>query len=115
MGVTMTPWMEYNSVNLGEVPSGILGVFQLARGEEKVVYIGRADRCLAETLKGFEGYTHFQWVKVPWTKEGFEMQCRLYHHYGGCKVLDNKEHPSPPPGKFWNCAIHCTPVGMCPV
>ncbi len=113
----MNRWLEFTEKNIIHVPVGVLGVFQLARGENCVAYVGRADRSLRDVIQEqmSKGYTHFQWVLVPWTKEGFEMECRLYHSHGGRRHLDNKTHPLPPSGLAWPCEIHCGPVGACPV
>lgn len=110
----MTPWKEFTSENIDTVPES-LGVFLLARGEGNISYVGRADQNLRESLRAFlnQGYSHFQWVKVPWLKEAFEMQCRLYHHEGGRKRLDNKEHPFTNDPHYSLCQIACVPVGMC--
>ena len=111
----MTPWTEFNEQNIASVPEGILGVFQLSRGEGAIAYVGRSDTELKSTLRSFigKGYTHFKWTHVPWTKEGFEMSCRLFHHAGGKKRLDNADHPYPPEGKFWKCTVSSHTPSMC--
>lgn len=111
----MSPWTEFTPEKMHSVPNSVLGVFQLARGEANVAYVGRADQDLQDSLKDCldKGYTHFQWVQVPWTKEGFEMQCRLYHFSGGSKRLDNAEHPYPPEGKNWLCRMSGKPAALC--
>lgn len=112
----MTPWKEFTTENLVDVPESP-GVFLLARGAENTRYVGRSNRDLATTLRGFldKGYSHFRWVKVPWEKEAYEMQCRLYHHEGGKKRLDNKEHPVSQDPRHSQCEIACMPVGMCEI
>jgi hypothetical protein len=104
-----------DEVGTTTVPEGILGVFQLARGEGNVAYVGRADQDLRASLLSLleKGYTHFQWVQAPWTKETYEMQCRLYHFAGGNKRLDNEDHPYPPEGKNWACRISGKPAALC--
>ena len=111
----MTPWTTYTQENIHKIPEGLLGVFQLARGEANIAYVGRADRDLRSSLQEHlnQGYTHFQWVQLPWTKETFEMHCRLYHHGGGKKRLDNIDHPFPPEGKLWQCPVSSTTPAMC--
>ena len=110
----MTPWQELNAKNLHRVPKNILGIFQLAKEVDKIAYVGRADADLHDSLEGFlsTDYRYFQWVRVPWTKEGFEMQCRLYHHGGG-RSLENSTHPFPPQGEAWNCPLSCKPAAIC--
>lgn len=111
----MTPWTIYNQENVNQIPEGLLGVFQLARGEANIAYVGRADKDLRHALGEFldKGYTHFQWVQLPWTKETFEMHCRLYHHAGGKRRLDNLDHPHPPHGHSARCAVSSTTPAMC--
>ncbi|MGZ3650392.1 MAG: DUF7508 domain-containing protein [Bdellovibrionota bacterium] len=111
----MTPWTPFTRENVQKVPDGLLGVFQLSRGEQKISYVGRADVNMRESLSEMldKGYTEFQWVQLPWTKETFEMHCRLYHHGGGRKKLDNTDHPYPPEGKLWQCTVSTATPSMC--
>lgn len=111
----MTPWTPFTAENLEQVPQRLLGVFQLARGEANIAYVGRADDDLQARLREHldKGYTHFQWVQLPWVKETFEMQCRAYHHAGGRRRLDNPDHPYPPEGKFWQCTVSAHTPAMC--
>ena len=110
----MTPWNEFNETEIEKIPE-CMGVFQLARGPGKVAYVGRSDESLSKALRKFlsEGYTHFQWVRLPWPKEAFEMQCRLYHHEGGKQKLENTEHPQPSTLHNTQCVISCQPVAQC--
>ena len=116
MNLGMSPWIEFDEKTLEKVPES-LGVFLLARGEGNIAYVGRADDNLRMTLCGFQGkvYTHFCFVRLPWTKEAFEMQCRLYHHEGGKRRLDNTEHPMGPSPKMNMCLINAIPLGLCDV
>jgi hypothetical protein len=111
----MTPWTPYTKPNVLEIPEGLLGVFQLAKGEANISYVGRADHDLRASLleQLDKGYSHFQWVQLPWVKETFEMQCRLYHHAGGRHRLDNLDHPQPPEGKLWPCPVSSLTTSMC--
>jgi hypothetical protein len=111
----MSPWTEFTQDNVNHVPDGILGVFQLSRGGATIAYVGRADQNLRLSLQEFlgKGYKQFQWVQLPWVKETYEMQCRLFHHAGGLKELDNVDHPYPPEGKLWRCAITVQTPSMC--
>lgn len=111
----MSPWISYTKENVQQVPEGLLGVFQLSKGDGQIAYVGRADENLREQLMGMldRGYSQFQWVQLPWTKETFEMQCRLYHHGGGRQKLDNGDHPYPPEGKFWRCTVSSQTPAMC--
>jgi hypothetical protein len=92
-----------------------LGVFQLSREEGAISFVGRADLDLRASLLEHldKGYTHFQWVQLPWTKETFEMHCRLYHHGGGKQWLDNLDHPYPPEGKLWQCPVSALAPALC--
>ncbi len=111
----MTPWMDFTQDNVMKVPEGLLGVFQLGRGEANITFVGRADDDLRQRLLDNlnKGYTHFQWTQLPWVKETYEMHCRLYHHAGGLKRLDNADHPYPPEGKLWRCPVSATTPAMC--
>jgi hypothetical protein len=111
----MTHWTLFDQNHVEQVPHGLLGVFQLSRGAENVAYVGRADDDLRARISEMldKGYTHFQWVQLPWVKETFEMHCRLYHHGGGRKRLDNQDHPYPPEGKNWRCPLSAQPPAMC--
>jgi hypothetical protein len=111
----MSPWTPYTQENVNKIQEGLLGVFQLSRGEANIAYVGRADEDLRRSLLEHlnQGYTHFQWVQLPWTKETFEMQCRLYHHGGGRRRLDNVDHPFPPEGKNWMCPVSASTPAMC--
>jgi hypothetical protein len=114
----MTAWIEFTKENVQTVPEGLLGVFQLARGEDHIAYVGRADNanlreCIMEMLD--KGYSHFQYANLPWTKETYEMHCRLYHHAGGRNRLDNLDHPYPPEGKHLQCPMSAVPPAMCEI
>lgn len=111
----MTPWLEFSDKEVETIPAGLMGVFQLARGESNIAFVGRADEDLRQTVLQFlgKGYTHFQWTQVPWPREGFLMQCRLYHHAGGRNRLDNPDHPYPPEGKVWFCPLSSQPAAIC--
>lgn len=111
----MTHWETFTAENVNKVPEGFLGVFQLSKDGEKIQYVGRADQDLRASLHSMlgKGYTHFQWVQLPWVKETFEMHCRLHHHGGGLKNLDNVDHPYPPEGKLWRCPVSAQTAAMC--
>jgi hypothetical protein len=111
----MSPWNEFTPENVRSIPEGLLGVFQLSRGGADIAFVGRADADLCSSLSEMleHGYTHFQWVQLPWTKETFEMQCRLFHHAGGLKQLENLDHPYPPEGKLWQCPVSARSPASC--
>lgn len=110
----MTPWLEFNDQNLSKVPE-TMGIFQLSYEPEKVAYVGGAYESMADSLKEFkgEGYTHFQWVKLPWEKEVFEMHCRLFHHAKAMGKINNAMHPEPLEGSFHACTVSGKPVAIC--
>lgn len=107
--------MPFTRENVQKVPEGLIGVFQLSKGEANISYVGRADVSLRDALNEMldRGYSHFQWVQLPWVKETFEMHCRLFHHGGGSHKLDNVEHPYPPEGKLWRCTVSAETPSMC--
>lgn len=111
----MTHWEPFTRENVDLVPVGLLGVFQLARGEGNIAFVGRSDSDLHASLLDHlnKGYTHFQWVQLPWVKETFEMHCRLYHHAGGRKRLDNPDHPYPQEGRVCACPVSATTPAQC--
>ncbi|MCO5142659.1 MAG: hypothetical protein M9962_06175 [Oligoflexia bacterium] len=112
----MTPWTEFTEENvLREIPKEMLGVFQLSKNGEKISYVGRSDADLRDELKKFlgKGYGFFQWVQLPWTKETFEMHCRLYHHAGGREQLDNEDHPVSSDVKQSCCPLTLQPSSLC--
>lgn len=114
----MTHWEEFSEAAVEKVPNRVLGIFQLARGEvpeKSVAYVGASYSDLRAEMQKFlgKGYTHCQWVKLPWTKEVFEMHCRLYHHYEGYPRLDNSTHPEPPTKERWNCTLTSNPPALC--
>jgi hypothetical protein len=111
----MTPWIPFTAENIkSSVPANTLGVFQLSRGDEKPCLVERSDTDLLAAMMDYldKGYAKFQWVEVPWSKEGFEMHCRLYHHGGG-KQLDNLDHPYPPEGKLICCPMSAQAPTLC--
>lgn len=113
----MSPWTEFTPDNVRMIPEGLLGVFQLSREGEDIAYVGRADADLRSSLGEMleKGYSRFQWVQLPLVKETFEMQCRLYHHAGGAKKLENLDHPYPPEGKLWRCPVSAQTAANCEI
>lgn len=111
----MSPWQELQKEKLESIPVNTPGVFQLARGAGNIAFIGRSDADLRTALSAYleKGYTHFQWVQVPWSKEAYEMQCRLYHFAGGNQRLDNEDHPYPPENKNSPCRMSGKPAALC--
>jgi len=111
----MTHWMKFSQENVNSVPEAILGVFQLSRDGEKIAYVGRADDNLRDRISEMlgKGYEYFQWVQLPWVKETFEMNCRLFHSAGGARKLDNLDHPYPPEGKLWRCTVSSEAPACC--
>lgn len=112
----MSPWIELTEENISkEIPDNVLGVFQLSKNGEHIVYVGRSDSNIKEEVRHFLGkeYRYFQWVQLPWTKETYEMHCRLYHHAGGRDHLDNTDHPTSSNIKQNYCPLSLQPSSMC--
>lgn len=111
----MTHWTEFTEAQINTVPSGIIGIFQLSNDGEKISYVGRSDSDLQQAMreKLGKGYSHFQWVKVPWAKEAYEMHCRLYHFARGLGKIDNEEHPYPPAGEVRQCVMSTKSPAVC--
>jgi hypothetical protein len=72
-----------------------------------VRYIGRADTDVRSELKAQESdeTARFKWVEVSSARHGFEAQCRLYHEFGGSRILENEDHPARPAGTNWRCPM----------
>jgi len=72
-----------------------------------VRYIGRSDSDVRAELKaqGYDETARFKWIEAPSQREAFEMQCRLYHDFGGSAVLENEDHPDRPTGNNWQCPV----------
>lgn len=111
----MSPWTDFTQENVNCIPERFLGVFQLAKDSSSIAYVGRADQDLRQSLTEMlnKGYSHFQWVQLPWVKETFEMHCRLYHYAGGRIKLDNADHPHVPEGKLGQCPVTTLNPAMC--
>lgn len=107
--------MPFTREYVQKVPENMLGVFQLSKSGEVIAYVGRADSDLRQSLMEMldKGYQQFQWVQLPWIRETYEMQCRLFHHAGGRTKLDNVDHPYPPEGKLWSCRVSSQTPAMC--
>lgn len=92
-----------------EVKPSVPGVFATGYVKESgafvVRYIGRSDRDVRTELKTQETDigARFKWVEATSQHEAFELQCRLYHEFGGSIVLENEEHPERPKGANWQC------------
>lgn len=88
------------------------GNYALGRTEGEtffVHYVGRSDSDVNQELKArlALNYTKFKYSYATSTKAAFEKECRNYHDFGGSEKLDNKIHPSRPPGTGWKCPV-CT-------
>lgn len=96
--------LDSQSIN-NEVEKAI-GVYILGKNNDvksfKPRYVGRSDNNLNKRLHDHEkeNYTHFMYLYAGSIKDAFEMECRLYHLYGGdADHIDNKIHPDRP--KEW--------------
>ena len=72
-----------------------------------VSYVGRSDSDINQELKVrlTLNYAKFKYSYATSPKAAFEKECRNYHDFGGSEKLDNKIHPSRPPGTGWKCPI----------
>jgi hypothetical protein len=89
-----------------EIRIDTIGVYLLGvinnDGTIKPKYVGRSDNNLNKRLHDHEkeNYPHFMYHYAGSIKDAFEMECRLYHLYGGdADHIDNKIHPDRP--KEW--------------
>lgn len=89
--------------------SGVYTLGHIKNQTFVVDYVGRSDKNLNSRLKEHiedsRQYTHFK-AKYAWsTKMAFDMECIMYHDYGGKKHLDNENHPDRKNHKNWRCPI----------
>jgi hypothetical protein len=83
------------------------GVFVLGYEHSVGSRVGRADQDLQSALSGFVShyaYFHFEIIAGP--RDRFEKECELFHDLGGDRgMLDNAEHPVPPPRTGLDCPV----------
>ncbi|MCY4002680.1 MAG: hypothetical protein OXF33_03100 [Rhodospirillales bacterium] len=85
-----------------------IGAYALSKSDEifkEIRYVGRDDKNVHRRLgehvaKG--KYSHFMFTNVGTIKEGYELECRLYHDYN---PVDNNIHPAAPDGTNFRCPI----------
>ena len=81
------------------------GVFTLGNlnddGKYQTLYVGRADRDLAATLKKCLRQTkRFKWEQFDVAEDAFKKECELYHLF---KPQANTLHPPVPSTEDWRC------------
>lgn len=84
-----------------------IGAYTLSKSSnglfQEVHYVGRDDDDLHRRLGEHaddDAYSYFQFAYVDTVKDGFELECRLYHNH---KPVDNKIHPAVPDGTSYRC------------
>lgn len=87
------------------------GVFAIGYTRENgafvVRYIGRSDSDTRDELKSVptDETARFKWAEAPSQQSAFEVQCKLYHDFGGSRTLENEIHPERPRGVNWKCPV----------
>ncbi|MDX2274697.1 MAG: hypothetical protein NW206_04530 [Hyphomonadaceae bacterium] len=78
-----------------------------------VVRVDRADGLRTALLeRAREGkYPSFKYLAVADAREAFDLECLLFHEFGGSRHLDNTDHPQRPDGSRWLCP-DCTHYGI---
>jgi len=89
------------------VPPGVAGVYALGPlgpgGLQNVDAVGRADRDLAEVLRGLVGVdSGFMFATASSVAEAFKMECELYHEN---LLADRRPHPVAPKDTALKCPI----------
>jgi hypothetical protein len=78
-----------------------------------VQYVGRSDDDLNGRLQQHAGLGKYSAFKADYTvsaQAAFERECRMFHDFGGDRLLDNKVHPARPAGRMFKCPA-CTIFG----
>jgi hypothetical protein len=73
-----------------------------------VQYVGRSDLDVKNELKArlsSLNYKKFKFYYADSPKAAFDMDCRLFHEFGGSGSLQNERHPDRPDGMYWNCPV----------
>jgi hypothetical protein len=103
---------DLNPAKVDEVVrTHVPGVFATGYTKESgafvVQYIGRSDSDVGKEIKAQESDSsaRFKWAEAESAHAAFEAQCRLYHDFGGCNVLENEDHPHRPHGTNWPCPV----------
>ena len=89
------------------VPAGVAGVYALGPivpgGLQEVDAVGRAERDLAEALKGLVGVSSgFMFATVSSAAEAFLQECELHHAHG---LAGRRAHPVAPERSGLECPI----------
>jgi len=89
---------------LGFVTSGVFTVLS----------VGRADTSLRTTLLqrvGNDRQLSFKCATVDSAHDAFDLECALFHEFGGARYLENKAHPERPSASRWLCP-ECSHFGL---
>ncbi|OYD14995.1 hypothetical protein CH330_06870 [candidate division WOR-3 bacterium JGI_Cruoil_03_51_56] len=88
------------------VPSGVGGVFCLAKNPRKVVFVGRAEQDLRDAIKAYWKQYEFFWFEPALSKrECYINHCYCYHNQMGNGGLDDDTHPAPPEKMDIKCPV----------
>lgn len=98
-------------------PEGVVGVYAmgfLTSSVFTVQAVGRSDSDLRGRLAELaqDGkYQSFKYLAANSVLDAFELECLLFHEFGGARHLDNASHPARPGEARWPCP-HCTIYGI---
>lgn len=92
--------------NVSAVAKARPGAYMLTRGRTAsawpVQYVGRSDSSLLNRLMSHADdgvYAEFRCSHASSDTEAFQLECQMYHDYGGDRgILDNEIHPDRPNG-----------------
>lgn len=79
-----------------------------------VLFVGRADASLRDSLleRVREGRRlSFKYMAVDSVHNAFDMECVLFHEFGGARHLENTAHPERPTSTRWLCP-ECAHYGI---
>lgn len=79
-----------------------------------VLRVGRAEGSLRDALLAHVGETRrlsFKCMAVDNAHDAFDLECVLFHEFGGARHLENTAHPERPSDTRWLCP-ECTHYGI---
>jgi len=91
------------------VETGMIGVYVLSRGGQRVHYVGRSDYDLRARVRQsaqLDSYTHFWFGYASSPMQAYKAECELWHRH---QPPDNQNHLAVPAGTSWRC-----PAAGCP-
>lgn len=107
-----------NAQSIAEhVPENAAGAYALGFENGRVftvVFIGRSDANLRTPLlqHAQQGrHLNFKFMAVDSVHDAFDLECVLFHEFGGARHLENTAHPTRPDDTRWLCP-ECVHYGI---